>query len=260
MKKLMLFIVIVLLGSSSIAQEKLYLIFEFMKVDNEQEATYMETEEFWQKIHEQRVKNGDIIGWDLWRLKPGGEDQHFQYLTVNLYNDPIKMFEGSGDFDAALKAAYPNMSEEELNKQFNKTSKSRDLAVRIYLEQIDGTKDEFGMPLGSLAVINLMKVSQENSSKYEKMESDIFKPMHQKDVDNDVRENWGLLKFMNPYGSDTYASHITVDMYKNFAQYFAPNDNNAPEFTDEQIKTIDEGIATRELKFAYMATLIKKAR
>ncbi len=260
MKKLMIFIAIVLLSSSSIAQDKLYLLFEFMKVDNEQESAYMETEEFWQKIHEQRIKNGDIIGWDLWSLKPGGEDQHFQYLTVNLYNDPVKMFDGSGDFNAALKAAYPNLSEEELNKKFNETSKSRDLSVRIYLEQIDLTKEEYAMPLGTLAVINLMKVSLGNYDKYEKMESDIFKPMHQNDVDNDRRESWGLLRFMNPYGSDTYASHITVDMYKDFAQYFAPGDSNAPEFTDEQIKTINEGIATRDLKYAYMATLIKKAR
>lgn len=260
MKKLILFIAVVLLGASSIAQEKLYLIFEFMKVDNEQEAAYMETEEFWQKIHEQRIKNGDMIGWDLWSLKPGGEDQHFQYLTVNLYNDPVKMFEGSGNFNAAIKAAYPNLSEEELNKKFNETSKSRDLSVRIYLEQIDLTKGEYAIPLGTLAVINMMKVSQENYNKYEKMESDIFKPRHQNDVDNDRRESWALLRFMNPYGSDTYASHITVDMYKNFTQYFASGDSNAPEFTDNQVKAINEGIATRDLKFAYLATLIKKAR
>ena len=133
MKKLFLFIAIILLSSNVIAQDKLYLVFEFMRVDNEQESDYMETESFWEKIHEQRIKNGDIIGWDLWSLRPGGEDQHFQYLTVNLYNDPVKMFKGAGDFDAALKAAYPNMSEKELNETFNKTSKSRDLAVRLYL-------------------------------------------------------------------------------------------------------------------------------
>ncbi len=75
------------------AQDKLYLVFEFMKVDNEQVAVYMETESFWEKIHEQRVKNGDIIGWDLWSLKPGGEDQGFQYMTVNLYKDAVSMID-----------------------------------------------------------------------------------------------------------------------------------------------------------------------
>ena len=36
----------------STAQDKLYLMFEFMKVDNEQEASYAETEAFWEKIHD----------------------------------------------------------------------------------------------------------------------------------------------------------------------------------------------------------------
>ncbi|RAJ25362.1 hypothetical protein LX77_01665, partial [Gelidibacter algens] len=91
MKKLLILIALMLLGNNGFAQDKLYLILEFMKVDNEQEAAYMETEAFWQKIQEQRVKNGDILGWDLWSLQPGGEDQGYQYLTVTLYNDPLKM-------------------------------------------------------------------------------------------------------------------------------------------------------------------------
>lgn len=263
MKKILLFFVMALLYSNAIAQEnqdKLYLIFEFMKVDNDQQAAYMETESFWQKIHEQRVKNGDIIGWDLWVLQPGGEDQGYQYMTVNLYSDPVKMFEGSGDFQAALKAAYPNMSEDELNKNYNATSKSRDLAVRIYLEQIDGTKDEFDIPLGTVAAINLMKVAPGDFGKYEKAESEVFKPFHQKEVDDGRRESWGLLRYMSPGGSETFATHITVDMYKDYNQVFMENNSDGPAPTADQQKAMQEGVASRDLKYRYMATLIKRAR
>ena len=240
------------------AQEKLYLVFEFMKVDNEQETAYAETEEFWAKIHEKRVENGDIIGWDLWSLQPGGEDQHFQYLTVNLYNDPVKMMSGAGDFNAALKAAYPNMSEEDVEKHMKMTGKSRDLAVRIYLEEIDATTGDFSMELGTIAAINMMKVDPGNVSKYEKMESEIFKPIHQRDVDNGVRGSWGLLRFMSPYGTDTYATHITVDMYKDYNQMLSPpRATESPELTESQVKQINEGIASRNHKFQYIAKLIK---
>ena len=102
MKRCMLLMAMLFVGFQGLAQDKLYLVFELMKVDNDQEGAYWETEEFWEKIHEQRVKNGDIIGWDLWRLQPGGEDQHYQYMTVNLYDDPVKMMSGAGDFDAAI--------------------------------------------------------------------------------------------------------------------------------------------------------------
>ena len=260
MKKLLLFIAIILLSSNVIAQDKLYLVFEFMEVDNDQEEDYWETESFWEKIHAQRVKNGDIIGWDLWSLKPGGEDQGYQFLTVNLYNDPVKMFKGGGGFDAALKAAYPNLSEEELNKAFNKTSKSRNLAKRIYLEQIDVTKDEFEMPIGTVASIDLMKVDLGNYAKYEKAESEVFKPNHQKQVDAGQKGNWGLLRYMSPIGSDTYASHITVNMYKNYEQLFMRSTNDGPELTESQQKAVQDGLAARDMKWVYSATLVKKVR
>lgn len=260
MKKLLLFIAIILLSSNVIAQNDLYLVFEFMEVDNEQEDSYWETESFWEKIHEQRVKNGDIIGWDLWSLKPGGEDQGYQYLTVNLYNDPAKMFKGAGDFNAALKAAYPKMSQEQLDKEFNKTSKSRDLAKRYYLRQIDQTKDEFEMPIGTVAWINLIKAASGQNSNYEKGESEIFKPMHQKDVDDGRRGNWGLLRVMMPRGSERFASHITVDMFKDYDQVFMPGDNSGQEQTAAQQKAINDFIASRDLKWTYFATLVKKVR
>ncbi len=250
----------ILLCTSAIAQDKLYLVFEFMKVDNEQQAAYMKTEGFWEKIHEQRVKNGDILGWDLWSLKPGGEEQGFQFMTVNLHKDPVSMFEGSGDFKKALKAAYPNMSEDDLNTTLNQTSKSRDLAVRIYLEEIDKTKNDFDMPLGTVASIDLMKVDLMNYKVYEKAESEIFKPNHQKQVDAGSKESWGLLRFISPIGSDTYASHITVNMYKNFKQYFTNNPVDGPQVTAEQEKAVQNGLKTRDLKYVYLATLIKKVR
>ncbi len=251
-------IAIIFLGNSVVAQDKLYLMFEFMKVDNEQEQAYMETESFWEKLHEQRVKNGDIIGWDLWSLQPGGEEQGFQYLTVTLYNDPVKMMSGAGNFESALKAAYPKMSEEEINKKFMATSKSRDLAVRAYLEHIAATKGNFEMPLGTVAAINLMKVADENYENYEKFETEIFQPIAQKEVDAGIRGNWGLMRYMLPTGSDTYASHITVDMYKDYNQLFNGGDIDGPEMSEEQIQKFQDGLGLRDMKYKYMATLIKK--
>ncbi len=260
MKKLLMLFAIILVGNTVVAQDKLYLIFEFMKVDNEQEAAYMETETFWEKIQEQRTKNGDILGWDLWSLQPGGEEQGFQYLTVTLYNDPVKMMSSAGDFEASLMAAYPKMTEDELNTKFTSTSKSRDLAHRVYLEQIAATKDNFQMPLGTVAGINLMKVSYENFDNYEKFETEIFQPIAQKEVDAGTRGNWSLMRFMLPVGSNVYASHITADMYKDYNQLFNGGAADSSAMSEAQIKKIQEGLATRDMKYKYMATLIKKVR
>ncbi|MDT8416359.1 MAG: hypothetical protein RQ864_00995 [Lutibacter sp.] len=260
MKKLLMLIALMFLGNIVIAQDKLYLVFEFMKVDNEQEQAYMETESFWEKIHEQRTKNRDILGWDLWSLQPGGENQGYQYLTVTLYNDPVKMMSGKANFESALKAAYPNMPEAELNNKFNNSAKSRDLAVRIFLEQIAATKDKFEMPIGTIAGINLMKVTDANFENYEKFETEVFQPMAQKEVDAGIRGNWGLMRYMLPTGSDVYATHITTDMYKDYNQLFNGGNIVGPELSEAQIKKIEEGLTTRNMKYKYMATLIKKVR
>jgi len=260
MKKLLTLIAILLFGNTVIAQDKLYLVFEFMKVDNEQEIAYWETESFWEKIHLQRTKNGDILGWDLWSLQPGGEDQGFQYLTVTLYNNPVKMMSGTGNFEAALKAAYPKMTDEELNKKMNNTVKSRDLAARIYLEQIATTKDNFQMPLGTIAGINFMKVTDANFEKYEKFETEIFQPLAQKEVESGSRGNWGLMRYLLPVGSEVMATHITTDMYKDYDQLFNGGMKDSPAPSAAEIKKIEEGMITRELKYKYMATLVKKVR
>ena len=260
MKKLLIIIAILLFNNTAIAQDKLYLVFEFMKVNNEQENAYWETESFWEKIQVQRTKNGDILGWDLWSLQPGGEDQGFQYLTVTLYNNPVKMMSGAGNFDEALKAAYPKISVEEVNKKMNSTAKSRDLAVRIYLEQIAKTKDNFQMPMGTIAGINFMKVSDGNFEKYERFETEIFQPLAQKEVDSGSRGNWGLMRYMLPVGSEVNATHITTDMYKDYDQLINGGTNNSPAPSEAEIKKIEQGMTTRELKYKYMATLVKKVR
>jgi hypothetical protein len=170
------------------------------------------------------------------------------------------MMSNAGNFEAALKAAYPNMSEDDLNKKFENTAKSRDLAKRVYLEQIATTKGDFDMPLGTIAGINLMKATNGDYEKYEKFETEIFQPMHQKEVDAEIRENWGLLRYLLPVGSDVYASHITVDMYKDYNQLFNGSATDGPALTEDQIGKIQEGLTSRDLKYKYMATLLRKVR
>ncbi len=260
MKKLLLFVAILWIGNTAIAQEAqpLYLLFEFMHVDNDQEAAYGETEEFWEKIHEQRVKNGDALGWDLWRILPGGENQGSQYMTVSLYNDPVKMMEG-GDFGKALSGAYPDMSDADITKKMEHTSASRDLTHRVYVQQIATTTPEYEMPVGMVARLNFMKVAPGQAGDFEKAEVEVFQPLHQQSVDDGRLASWGLLRNMLGYGSDSYATHMTVDMYSSYDQMF--NSGGIVENpTDAQIKAMNDAMATRDLRSVRVIQLIRKVR
>jgi hypothetical protein len=260
MKKLIILAMLLVCTVGTFAQDKLYFIIEFMHVENDQEGAYLATEDFWEKIHQQRLNNNDIIGWDLWNLKPGGEEQGFQYATVTLFNDPVKMFQG-GDFDKAMRAAYPNLSKEELDKTVNKNVKSRDLVIRIYLEQINSTDDKFDMPLGAVTFMNLIKVAEDKLSDYENMEDGIFRPMHQKEVNEGFRGSWKLLRYMAPKGSEVNANYMTFDLYVDYAQLFKNRGEVVEEETTiEQKNKIQKVLTLRDLKYQYRGTLIKKVR
>lgn len=259
MRKLVTIVVLAFFTTIVFGQDEkpLYLLFEFMHVDEGQGSNYAATEEFWEKVHVQRVKNGDCIGWDLWRLEPSGQEQGAQFMTVSLYNDPVKMMEG-GDFLKAWNAAYPNLTESANNAKMAMTAKSRDLTHRVFLQQIDLTNDDFDMPIGTLAVINFMKAKPGKSAAYEKMESEVFKSYHQSDVESGGRASWGMLRNMLGYATEAYASHITVDMYTGYDQFF--NGGSSGPATEAQQKAYQEMNTLRDLKSVTHGTLIRKVR
>ena len=261
MKKLVAFAAAAMLLSGSLyAQDsKLYLVFEFMKVKEGKTAAYMETEDFWAGIHKQRALAGETLGWDLWALEPSGADQGYQYLTVNLFGSMEAMLErgAGGALMAHAKKAYPKMTERELTAKFNATSDTRELAVRLFLEQLDTTKGGPAMKEGMVALIASMMASDRS---YEKMESEIFKPWHQKMVDAGAKSSWGMARVIFPAGSDRYASHLVFNMYKDLAQYVAADDYQGPESTMAADLAVQAGLKTRDMKSVRLATLIKMVR
>lgn len=257
MKKTLTLIGFMLFAVVTFAQDKVYTVMEFMKVNADQDAAYLETENFWEKIHEQRIKNGDLVSWELWSLKPGGEDQGYQYITISTYKDRVKMFADWGDMTALAKKAFPKMTDEEIRQKFDDTNKTRNLAIRDYLEQIDRTDDNYDYPPGTVATITMMKATSENASAYEKAEMEFFKPSHQTEIEKGQRASWKFFRFVSPTGSDTYASHITMNVYKDYAQVFSAEEDPV-KMTDEQQKIFNDNVATREMKYVHMATLLKR--
>ena len=242
MRKVLFLFVAVIMSTITTAQDNLFLVFEMMEVDNSQESAYWETENFWEKIHQQRANNDEIIGWDLWQLLPGGEDQGYQYATVTLFNKKTSMFKG-GDLMKNAKSAYPDMTEEDINKKMNSAADSRDLAIRIFMEEIATTKGDFEMKVGTIAFFDFMKVDMGKYNAYETAEMEVFQPMHQNQVDAGQKGSWGLIRFVVPVGSDTYASHMTVNMFNDIDQAFGPNSGGGMDLTPDQQKAVDQGIA-----------------
>lgn len=262
MKKVLLFVTVLICVSNAIAQKKTYLLVQFMKVAPAQESAYLETESFWEKIHDQRIKSGAILGWQLWRLQSGGENQNNQYVTIQVFDDKIKMFQdGPGEsFLTIAKRAFPTMSEADLLIKRTQSLQSRDLTETFFLEQIDQTKGQFDVSLGAVMGINFMKVSPNNYAKYENAESKIFKPEWQNRVDTGRTGSWSLLKTITPKGNalNSGISHVSLDKFKDFNQLYGTPDNFNTLRSQAEQQAWQEALTTREIN-SYQAVLIKKA-
>lgn len=257
MKKTLTLLGLLLLTLTVSAQENVYSVVEFMKVDADQDSAYLAVENYWEKIHKQRIKNGDLVSWELWTLKPGGEDQGYQYLTISTYASRAKMFSEWGDIDVLAKKAIPGITDSEVTSLIKNTNKSRDLALRYYLKEIDKTSDDYTYPIGTVATVTMMKSTSENFSAYEKAEMEFFKPRHQNEIEKGQRSSWKFYRFLSPTGSDTYASHITMNVYKDYEQVFSAEEDPVELSEEEQIE-FDKDVALREMKYVHMATLLKK--
>ena len=53
---------------SAAAQNKAYLVLEYMHVKTGNESAYLDIEKSWRKIHLQRQKDSSILDWSVWSV------------------------------------------------------------------------------------------------------------------------------------------------------------------------------------------------
>ncbi len=263
MKKIFTLTFLLLMAAGLFAQQAnqpLYLMFEFMQVDDENDSEYLDVEEFWTKIHEQRIADKNIIGWDLWAMFPNGSEQGSQYFTVTLFPSLEAMLEGipGNKFNDYLENAYPNMSEKELTEMMDKTVHSRNIAHQLYCVEINTTEGDYDMPIGTLLKFDIMKQLQNS---YEAAENQIFKPWHQQEVDNGQKLGWGLIRILMPAGSSVIGTHLTYSMYSSYKQLANSLEGGSGGEMDMTTGlAVQEGLKTRDMVGVEMARLIKMVR
>ncbi|MCY1722609.1 hypothetical protein OU798_19825 [Prolixibacteraceae bacterium Z1-6] len=262
MKKILALSILIIVSTASFSQEAdqpLYLLFEFMQVDDHNESDYWEVESFWSEIHKQRVADNNILGWDLWQLTPGGVKQGSQFVTTTMFSSLEAMLQGipNGKFGEYLKQAYPDKTEAEIDAMMEKTVQSRDLTHRVYCKEINTTDGDFEMKVGTIVAMDIMKQVE---SSYPKMEDEIFKPWHQEMVNKGEKGNWGLIHIILPTGSEAYGTHITYSMYENLGQLATSMENWGGKMDTKTKLAVQEGLKTREWKEVKIGRLVMMVR
>ncbi|PZX52096.1 hypothetical protein LV84_03504 [Algoriphagus ratkowskyi] len=258
MKKLLLFLVCGMLWVSSLkAQQTQYMVFEFVKVEKDQLFDYIEFKDLMEKVYRQALNDKRIKGWDFWALQSGANQADFQYIMVTYYNDPVQMMNGLDEQSMIeyTKIAYPHLNSAQVSKLFQESLAMRDMPMRLYMREITETKDNFQMKPGVLASFDLMKAREGNFEAYEQAEAQTFKPIHQKRIEQGLMGHWSLLRTALPLGSEATSTHLTMNIYKDYMQFFNAQSYEDMNQTDAQREAVNEGLNSRDQKWVYLATL-----
>lgn len=239
------------------AQQTRYLVFEFFKVESNQTYDFIEFKDFMEKVYRAAVNDKKIQGWDFWSLQSGADPSEFQYITITYYKDPVSMMNGLREEDMVRYAmiAYPHLTEIQVKEKFNDANQSRDLAQRAYMQEIAKTQDNFKLMKGTLASFDLMKAVEGQFDAYEKAEKEVFQPIHQNRIEKGLMGSWSLLRTALPFGSEAKSTHLTMNIYKDYVQFFNAQEYEDMESTAEQRAAVEKGLKSRDQKYIYLATL-----
>lgn len=244
------------------AQQTKYLVFEFIKVESNQTYDFIAHIDFMEKLYKAAINDKKIQGWDFWSLQSGADPSEFQYITITYYHDPVSMMNGLQEDDLAKYGmiAYPHMTENDVREKLNNADTSMDLAQRSYMQEIASTRDNFQLKRGTLASFDLMKAVEGKFQEYEKAEKEVFMPIHQGRIEKGLMGHWSLLRTALPFGSEAKSTHLTMNIYKDYLQFFNAQEYEDMDSTAEQRAAQEKGLKSRDQKWVYLATLENAVR
>ena len=201
-----------------------YFAVDYMKVKPSNFGDYEKLEKVWKKIHKARIKAGTLDGWFFDRIaSPAGTNAEYDYITVNRYKGENQM---AGHYEESMmpdKLESPLTAEE--IELVSKTASLRDIVKQEMWTSVDGTWAE-DMTKANVLVFNYFRLKPGKTLEdHEKVEIDVWKPLHTARIEANQMLGWGLynMVFPQPHGTNVAYHSGTVDVYTDMKQFMTPN-------------------------------------
>ena len=75
-----------------------------------------------------------------------------------------------------------------------------------------------------------------------------------------MMRGWSLLRTALPAGSEAKSTHMTINLYKDYMQFFNSMEYEDIEATEDDRQAVEKGLQSRDQKWVYLATLEKVVR
>lgn len=216
-KSLLSFIVIFcIMLLSAAAQNKSYLVLEYMHVKPGNEGAYLDIENLWKKIHLQRQKDSSIFDWSVWAVvAPSNMNAEYQYVVATVYRRFSDYLEPYKNIDT--KKIFTGISEDSLNHMFAKTGDVRDLLRSsvfeiIYSEGLSGHLPQY-------VLYSQMKSAPGKESAYESLEMKDWKPIHKDLIKNGFESAFNFSRLMFPAEANNPYNYAIFRFFDNAAMF-----------------------------------------
>ena len=217
------FVVFPLLGTAQENEPPLYALVESMKVMPQNEESYLEIEKnIWKPLHLERAKQGNIVGWFLYKVWFTGTDDKYNYVTVTLFSDPLKIEDPWKNIDPAKI-----LPGKDLDKAMKETGDSREMVSSSLIMRQASVYPEGGPGDFKFIQLDYMKVDQGNESEYWDVETNIWKPVHQEFIKAGSRVGWSLWGRNFPSGAGLDYQYVTVNYLTDWSKIGAADYNDA---------------------------------
>lgn len=199
--------------------QNLFIVVDLMKVEPGNEGTYVDLEQnIWKPIHQERIKQGLIVGWVLYQVMYTGTDDSYNYATVNVYADPAKLetpYQGI-DFAKVLPG-----------KDINEVSEATLNSRKIVKTQLM-SRENYAYPDGGenpaphkYIVVNYSK--SKPTGNYVQVENELAKPTAEVLIKNGDWAGWSLWSNVFPRGPVMESDFVSVDYYSDFSKIGSGN-------------------------------------
>jgi L-rhamnose mutarotase len=194
----------------------LFVVVDFMKVEPENHASYLQVEqEIWKPMHQERINEGIIVGWYLYAVEFSGGMDDYNYVVITLY-DNADQLENPWSNDIPGKV-HPGKRLEEM---MQRTYESR-THVRSELFYSIATAPAIPMETPAPYMqVNFMKVEPQMASGYEQLEKEIWLPIHNESIRSGRTTGWGLWSSLFPRGSGLPYQYITLNAFSEYSYIF----------------------------------------
>jgi hypothetical protein len=218
-----LMVVIPFGGNAQQNDPPLFALVECMKVMPENENLYVDLEKnIWKPMHQERVRQGNIAGWYLYKVRYTGTGDSYNYVTVTLFTDPLKIENPWKNIDPGKI-----LPGKDLDKILSQTIESRDMVSSSLINRSASVYQDGGPGDFKYIQVDFMKVGQGMGGEYYDTETKIWKAVHQEFIKAGSRVGWSLWERNYPSGASLDFQYITVNYLKNWSQIGAANYNDA---------------------------------